>query len=63
MCDQPIPKTKAAHAFEKDGAPCGFWQYCGIAEAETRITDASATSARCIRLRSIVRANARSGMN
>jgi hypothetical protein len=24
--DQPIPKTKAAHAFEKDGAPCGFWQ-------------------------------------
>jgi hypothetical protein len=27
ICDQPIPKTKAAHAFEKDGAPCGFWQY------------------------------------
>jgi hypothetical protein len=26
MRDQPIPKTKAAHAFEKDGAPCGFWQ-------------------------------------
>jgi hypothetical protein len=21
MRDQPIPKTKAAHAFEKDGAP------------------------------------------
>jgi hypothetical protein len=26
MRDQPIPKTKAAHAFEKDGAPGRFWQ-------------------------------------
>jgi len=26
MRDQPIPKTKAAHAFEKDGEPGGFWQ-------------------------------------
>ena len=26
MRDQSIPKTKAAHAFEKDGAPGGFWK-------------------------------------
>jgi hypothetical protein len=26
MRDQPIPKTKAAHAFEEDGAPGRFWQ-------------------------------------
>src|SRR5215472_9013328 len=42
--DQPTLKTKAAHAFEKNGAPGGFWQQRGIAEAETRITDLSARS-------------------
>jgi hypothetical protein len=39
MRDQPIPKTKATHAFEEDGAPGGFRQQRAIAEAETRITD------------------------
>ena len=26
MRDQPLSKTKAAYAFEKDGAADGFWQ-------------------------------------
>jgi hypothetical protein len=37
--DQATLKTKAAHAFEKNGAPGGFWEQRGIAEAETRITN------------------------